>query len=43
VEDILCADKHSIRNNMDGLQKLFDETVELSSVPYKRVYNLKKV
>jgi nucleotidyltransferase-like protein len=43
VEDILCADKHSVRNNMDVLQKLFDETVELSNVAYKRVYNLKKV
>jgi hypothetical protein len=42
VEDVLCADKHSIRNNIDKLQKLFDETVELSDDAYKRFYILKK-
>jgi hypothetical protein len=42
VEDILCADKYSMRNNIDRLQKLFDETVQLSSGGYKRFYNLMK-
>jgi hypothetical protein len=42
VEEILCADKRSIRNNIDTLQKLFEETVELSNGAYKRFYNLKK-
>jgi hypothetical protein len=42
VEEILCVDKHSIRNNIGKLQKLFDETVELNNGAYKRFYNLKK-
>jgi nucleotidyltransferase-like protein len=42
VEHILCVDKHTIRNNIDKLQKLFDETVKLSNGAYKRFYNLKK-
>jgi Nucleotidyltransferase domain len=43
VEHILCVDKHTIRNNIDKLQELFDETVKLSNGAYKRFYNLKKV
>jgi hypothetical protein len=42
VEDVLCANKHSIRDNINRLQNLFDETVELSGGAYKRFYNLKK-
>jgi len=42
VEDILCVDKYSMRNTIDGLQKLFDETVRLSKGAYKGSYNLKK-
>jgi hypothetical protein len=41
IENILCADKHTLSNNIDNLKKLFSEMVELTDGTYKAFYKLK--
>ncbi|RRA98780.1 nucleotidyltransferase domain-containing protein [Larkinella rosea] len=41
VDSILCADKDTMSNNIDGLKRLFDETVALTNGIYQPFYALK--
>lgn len=41
VENVLCADKDTIHDNIEALQELFDETSRLNKGAYKPFYNLK--
>jgi len=43
VENILCADKDTIHNNIEALRQLFDETVRINSGDYKPFFKLKDV
>ncbi len=41
IEDILCANKHTLGNNINSLKVLFRETIELTNGSYKPYYKLK--
>jgi hypothetical protein len=41
VENVLCADKDTIHNNIEALQELFVETSRLNKGDYKPFYKLK--
>lgn len=41
VENVLCADKNTIHNNIEALQELFDETAKLNKGGYKPFYKLR--